>query len=331
MRWKLYAAVTMLVALGVAGLFTVWPAGHRPSTAETMTVAESRQIMSALLYIALAERYCADEGLEVILQPHPSGKASLRAVIDSKADIAAVAEVPFMWAVLERRPVQVFATIETTDKDIAITARTEAGIKAFQDLPGKRIGIIPGTSSAYFLDLFLVTHGLKGSGVVVEPFEPTDIAPALAAGSIDAMSAWTAIRLQAHAQLPDRTVSFFGDGVYIEAWNLAARKTFRHERPAAMQKLLRALLKAERFAGVNRQQAIDIVARQLNLDRRTLAILWENFGFTIGLDQALIVNLEGQARAAAQANPTVLLPNFLHHVHRDGLAAVAPHRVSILY
>lgn len=331
MRWKLYAAVTISVALGVAGLFTVWPAGHRPSTAETLTVADSRQIMSSLLYIALAERYDADEGLEVILQPYPSGKASLRAVIDSQADIAAVAEAPFMWAVLDGRPVQVFATIETTDKDIAITARTEAGVTTAQDLAGKRIGIVPGTSTAYFFDLFLATHNLKESGVVAVPFEPTDMVPALAAGSIDAMSAGTAIRLQAHTQLPDRTISFFGDGVYIEAWNLAARKTFLHERPAAMQKLLRALLKAERFAGVNRQQAIDIVARQLNLDRGTVAALWENFGFTIGLDQALIVNLEGQARAAAQANPTVLLPNFLHHVHRDGLAAVAPHRVSILY
>jgi ABC-type nitrate/sulfonate/bicarbonate transport system substrate-binding protein len=236
-----------------------------------------------------------------------------------------------MRAVLERRPVKVFATIQTTDKDIAITARMAAGIKAPQDLAGKRVGTIPGTSGEYFLNLFLARYGLNKSGIIVMPFEPVEVVAALIEESIDAMSTWTTMRLSAQEQLPNGTVSFFGDGLYTEAWTLAAREEFLHRRADATRKLLRALLAAERFAAANRQQAIDIAARQLNIHPGTVVELWDNFGFTVRLDQALVVNLEGQARAVIQATSQAQRLNVLDYLRLDELAGVAPNRVTVLH
>ena len=329
MSWKLYAVVMVLIALGAAGTFAVRPVDHRPSTVETLRVADAHQITSALLYIAVTEHYFADDGLAVVVKPYASGKAAFAALLDGKADVATVAEAPFIRAVLESKPVQVFASIVTSDKDFAVTARTDAGITTPKDLHGKRIGTIPGTGGEAFLDLFLAMHDLNRSGVVVVPFTPDEAVAALAQGSIDAVSAWTTVRLQAQAKLPDGTVSFFGDGLYTKIWTLASRQEFLHRRPEVIQKLLRALLKAERFTIEHQPQAIDIVARQLGLDPETVAALWDNFGFTVGLDQALVVNLEHLTRAVTHLQPPVELPNFLHRVYLDGLAAVAPTRVTV--
>ena len=202
MRWKFYGAIVLLVTLGIAMLYTVRPTGGRPAELETVRLADAHQIASALLYIADAENYFTDAGLAVVLTPHSSGNAAFATLLDDKADIATVAEAPFMRAVLEKRPVQAFVSIQTTDKDFAITARTDAGIKAPEDLAGKRIGTIPGTGGEAFLDLFLTVYGLNRSGVVVMPFTPDEAAAALVVGSIDAVSAWTTVRLKAQEKLP---------------------------------------------------------------------------------------------------------------------------------
>jgi ABC-type nitrate/sulfonate/bicarbonate transport system substrate-binding protein len=59
-----------------------------------LTIAEGSQPTAGLIYIAQLEGYFADQGLEVTLQPHQSGKACLDAVLDNIADLGAVAETP---------------------------------------------------------------------------------------------------------------------------------------------------------------------------------------------------------------------------------------------
>jgi NitT/TauT family transport system substrate-binding protein len=77
-----------------------------------------------------------------------------------------------------------------------IVARRSAGIASVADLRGKRVGTMPRTSSAYFLDRTLRSAGLSEADVKVVPFVAGSSMPlsrlteAMARGELDAATIW---------------------------------------------------------------------------------------------------------------------------------------------
>jgi ABC-type nitrate/sulfonate/bicarbonate transport system substrate-binding protein len=59
-----------------------------------ITIAYSTAANAILVYIAFAQGYFAEEGLDASPQPHAFGKPALNAVIEGKADLATVADTP---------------------------------------------------------------------------------------------------------------------------------------------------------------------------------------------------------------------------------------------
>src|ERR1700690_4106590 len=83
---------------------------------EKITIAYSTAVNAILLYIAFANGYFAEEGLDVTPQPYPFGKPALNAVLEGKADLATVAETPIVLAVMNGRKIATLAVIQTANK-----------------------------------------------------------------------------------------------------------------------------------------------------------------------------------------------------------------------
>ncbi|CAK0769846.1 NitT/TauT family transport system substrate-binding protein [uncultured Gammaproteobacteria bacterium] len=330
MKFRLLMLVIGVLVTAIVVILAL-PSEKKWTSVERVVLADPRLITSSLVYVALDQGFFAAEGIDLILTPVTSGKASIAMVTAGAADLANAADVPLVRAILEGKPLKVLATIQTTEKDIAITARKDAGITTPADLAGKRLGVIPGTNTSYFANLFLAVEGLARDAITFVPVEVDTALKALVSGQIDALSSWTMVRFDIDKALGDRTVTFSGEGIYTVSWTLVAMDEFAKQRPATVRGVLRALVRAEAFVAANRTMAIDIAARHLGLNRSLIASQWDNFGFRVALDQALLVNLEGVARSELLSRPGVVAPNFLDVLDPDGLAAVVPSRITTLH
>ncbi len=146
---KVFIAITIIVVIGIL------ISGCRDQPVEKIIIAEAQQPIAGPVYIAFTKGYFKDEGLDVTLQPQTSGKASLNAILEGKADLSTVAETPIMHAGLREEKTYLIATIHHANANTVIVARKDKGISIPSDLKGKTIGVSVGTNGEFFMDSFL--------------------------------------------------------------------------------------------------------------------------------------------------------------------------------
>lgn len=328
-RWRLTLLVLMAAAAGLG--FLLW--SHKFFAAhpklEIVTVADSRMLSSALIYVALARGYFADEGLDLRLQSHAYGKLALASALDGKADLATVAEVPFANAVLAGRKPKLIAGITFSDKDLVLLTTQAAGIHSARDLAGKSVGMIAGTNSETFLRLILGANRLSTDDVKLVAIKPEDAPALLASGKLDAVSGWLSVRLNTQALLKERLVVISDASAFTECWLLTASEEFVAHHPATLKKILRALIRAEHYARGNPAQAQILIRDRVNIPAEAIQKYWPDFNFVVDLNQVILINLEYMARVAQEDKVNARAPNFLPYIAFDDMTAVAPARVTI--
>lgn len=329
------AVIALVVTAALAfGYASGWHSAMKPAAPpEKLRIALSATPQAALLHIAAAKGYFAEEGLDASVTRVSHGKAAMDLLAQGKADLVSAAEVPFVISILQGAGLGIAATVVSVSNEMAVIARRDRAIAAPRDLLGKKIGVTFGTSGEYFLWAFLIRNKLAPDSVTLVDVPPGQMVSALTQGSIDAASTWQPIRSRAHSALADNALSFIEPDAYTVTHVVVARSEFLHARPAAIEKLVRALLKAERFNRAEPRQALALVADQLKLDVKTLEVGWSDLAFNVDLRQSQLVTLEDEARWAmargyADKGP---VPNFLPHMYLDALLAVQPERVTVVH
>jgi len=299
---------------------------------EKVTIAEAGQPIGALLYVAFKNGYFTNEGLDITLNPYTSGKDSLNSVLEGRADLATTAETPIMYTLLAGKTHHTIATIGTTEENMAVIARKDRGISTFSDFKGKKFGATSRTNGAFFLYTLLISNGISTDDVEIVNLRPEETFNALMEGKVDAVSTWNPHLVKLQKELGDKAISFYGKGIYVFTWNIVARKNFVIEKPEVTLKIVRALVKAEEFIRENPDEAKNIVARYLKIDRASLSELWGAYDFKVVLDQFLLVTFEDQARWAIRSNLTnaTEVPNYLDYIYIDALEKVKPEAVTII-
>jgi len=304
-----------------------------PGPPESLTIAlNSTYLGSALVSIAAANGYFKAEGLEVTLQPHATGRAALDAVLAAQADLATVAETPFMFAVMKRQAVSIVATISAAARDHGVIARKDRGITTPADLKGKRVGVTRGTTGHFLLDVVLPAHGIQLREVLIADLKPQEMVDGLLSGQVDAAATWNPHLDELKKALGENGLVFFGGRGFRVTFNVAARQDFIRQRPEAMKKLVRALLRAETFAAERSEDARTVMARATRTDRAEVSAVWPDYQLQVRLDQELLTLLEDESRWAIRNGyvDRAEVPNYLGFIHPDALAAVKPAAVTII-
>ncbi|MDO8340965.1 MAG: ABC transporter substrate-binding protein, partial [Candidatus Woesebacteria bacterium] len=255
--------VVAAIILGLAYLSARGPPPKQTSPVEKLRIALPVLPHTALVHIAAAKGYFAEEGLAVSIQPVDYGVLAIGDVLQEKADLAVTAEVPFVIAVMKGNPLGMVASLASLANDNAIIARRDRGIATAGDLAGKKIGVSFGTSGSYFLWAFLIRHKLPlpPDSIVLVDLPPDRIVEALARGSVDAVATWQPISFQARAALGKNAGSFVESDAYRTTMPAVGRRVFLTGHAAAMEKLVRALLKAEQFMQSHPEETLNLVAQ----------------------------------------------------------------------
>jgi ABC-type nitrate/sulfonate/bicarbonate transport system substrate-binding protein len=323
-------AIVVVFGFGLVGTARLFPAPVQP--VDKLTIALSSTPHAGLLHLAAAKGYFADEGLAVTLVPVSHGKAAMDLLAQGKTDLAAAAEVPFVISILKGEAIAIAATVVSVSTEMAVVARRDRAIAAPRDLVGKKIGVTFGTSGEYFLWAFLIRNKLAPDSVTLVDVAPGQIAQELASGTIDATSTWEPIRFKAQSALGNNGVSFNADNAYTVTHVVVGRNDFLKGHPRAIEKLVRAMLKAEQFNRAEPEQALMLAAERLKMDVKTLRPAWKDLSFKVDLRQSQLITLEDEARWAMARGYAEKgnIPNFLPHLYLDALLAVQPERVTVV-
>ena len=331
-RWHIGLVAVLLVA-GLVAVVIIQGRRVPGAQPETLTLALSTTPHAALLHIAAVKGYFTAEGLDVKTLPASHGKAALDLLAQGRADLASAAEVPFVISVMNGGQFGIAATVAGASTEMSIVARRDRGITSPHDLVGKKVGVTPGTSGEYFLWAFLIRNKLSPDAVTMQGMAPGEMARALADGVVDAVSTWQPVVFNSQVASGTNAVSFTGSQAYRVSHVVVGRNEFLRTHPQRVQRLVRALLRAEAFTRAEPGNALALVADWLKLDPKSLTSVWEDLDFKVDLRQSQLITLEDEAhwaiaRGHAQPGP---LPNFLPHLYLDALLAVRPDRVTVVH
>ncbi len=305
--------------------------GTTAALAQPLTFAVARTPLSLPIYIASEKGFFADEGLDLRLSDCTGGHRCLKQLLDDQADLATAGDLPVVFNSFERPDFAVLGTFVTTTEDVKLIAQARSGISKPQHLVGKRVGVVPGSSSQYFLDLYLLTVGVDPSTLTLVNLQPEKMLEAMMAGTVDAVAVWEPYSyLIIQALGPSALVMPHTSG-YILTFNLLGHRRLVGARDADLTRVLRAVERAEQFIREHPADAQAILRARLKLDQKFIDWVWAGLNFRLGLDQSLITTMEGEARWARRAGHVkgTATPNFLGMLHTAPLKSVKPAAVGV--
>jgi len=295
-----------------------------PQSKEVVILACTAQPQGTLVQVALSNGYFQEQGLDVRPQLHPFGKLALQSLVEGKADVATAADTPIMFQILAGRQLRVLATLVASNANNAVVGLRSAGLASLRDLKGKRVAFTPGTTSDYFLSTLLAANGLTRQDVTGVPLAPAEMLRALETGKVDAASTWNYTLSAISNSLGPRGVALLDADAYTETFNLVASDEFVRHRSDVVERLLRALMRAEDFVHQQPQQAQAIMAAASHVDMPLVQQVWPVFRFQVWLEPNLLNTLHHEtewAVAAGLAKP-VAMPDYRDYVYLAGLRTV---------
>ncbi len=299
---------------------------------EHLVFAVAALLDSVPALVADRQGYFKGEGLDVEVKMYSTGKDALAAVRRGEADFATVADFPFVLAVLDGADIQVLATICKSGRENSIVARRDRGITEQEHIRGKVVGVIPGTSSEFLLDEFLIMQGIPRTELTVVTLKPEETVNALLSGKVDAVSTWSQYTAQLLKSLGNNGVRFFSEETYQMYWNIVASRDFVNGHKDSVCKLVKALDLANNYIMDNEDGAWKVALSSLKLEPAQLKEVWGDYEFDLSLDHTLPITLESQARWVYKRKGLALpdVPNFRRFIYLDALLGIKPAAVTVM-
>lgn len=295
------------------------------------TFAVARTALSLPIYVAESEGYFAAEGVSVRTTDCPSGRLCLRQLLDGKAALCTVADLPIVFASFTSDRFAILATLATNRSDSKIITRKSGQVRAPSDLRGKKVGVAVGTSAHYFLDSVALLSGIDPASIRLVDLRTEEMAAELVANRVDALSAFEPFAYEAAKALGEDALVLSASRTYTLNWNLVATRETFAESERDVEGILRALDRAIRLIRTDPARAKAVLKARLALDDEAVSWVWPDVVYDLGLTQSLIKTMEGEARWALRSGYAHgLEPNYLRYVHEGPLNRVKPGSASIV-
>ncbi len=324
----------ILVLIALLGILLSSCVQEEPIELENITLGVETSLLPAAVWVAENKGYFEGEGLNVTIEEFDSGKASLVAMLseDEGIDVSAAAPTPIMFNSYEREDFFIFSTFAYAYEDIKVIANKDSGISSADDLVGKKIGTLMGSTGEFFTEIFLIYNSISTNDVELVDFAPSELPEALNSGEIDAQVIWEPHGTTAKNLLGDKYIQLESSEMYKTTFNFLTMKDFANENPEVLKSFLRAIEKANDFINDNKEEAQEITTNRLNLSNEDVTLHWDEFTFELSLEQSFLINIEAEARWAIDNDLVEAeeIPNYLDYVYIDALEEVKPEAIKII-
>ena len=284
------------------------------------------------VFVGRDKGYFSRQQLALTVQCFTLGKQALQAVLDDKADLALVADVPFMFARANNEPIAIVATVFASRHTMALLGRRDRGILAPRDIAGKTLGTAIGTNAEYFLDKLLAMHAIPDAAVKIVALDPAGFGEALRSGRVDALTVWNPLLNRMQVEHGANGTVLMEPDVFVYRFLLVGKKQFLDAHPERVQRVLAAL--ADAVATIQEQpaDAQALIARAVGLQAQQLEASFHASDYALSLDQSLLLSLDDQTRWAMKRGliPAGAVPNYLDAIDVRPLSLVQPAAVKLI-
>lgn len=333
MNMKHVATIAVVAVLAIAVLATlrIFPSRQSSQPAIPLIIVRVPVPYSGLLDIAAAKGFFAAEGLAVTIKTADTGPAAINAVLSGEAAVGTTAETPIANAMVAGKKLKIIATIFSSAYDPGIVARRDHGISQPSDLKGKRIATVPGTAAHYLLDIYLAFHDIPVESITRVDMKPDQIASAITSGDVDAVAIWNPHLLKTSNKLGSNALILPSNEIYALVFNLVIAPETLSRHREAIDRLLRALLRAEAFARTQQSEAVSIVASTTGSSAHDIQAQWNSLSYELALRQSLILAIENESRWILRRGyvPGGSMPDALGAIESEPLKLLRPSSVSI--
>jgi len=212
------------------------------------------------IFVAVDKGFFAAQGIDAEYKTFEAGGMTIAAAAAGTVQVGAAGELPGLKPVSDGARIVYVATGVYTGKSGG--TGVVGGIKKPDDLVGKKVAVLKGSTSELYQTLFFRKHGLDGKVQVVNVAVP-EMIPAMARGDVQAIFVWDPWLARMQETVPNSSVPwrYGSDGVYELHWGYWFNRDFVEKTPDVAEKTLKALIGAAEWINANKDEAAEIIAK----------------------------------------------------------------------
>lgn len=287
-----------LIFIGVLIRIFIEPESGSTQHIEPINIAVSTTPLSSPFFVAERLALFDKYNVRVKLYPTRGGHQCFKLMMDGEVELATSSESVVMFNSFLRNDFSVLASFAESDNDLKILSLKSSSISEPHLLVGKTVGMVKSSASEYFMYAYMIITGNNKVDFDHVYMEPMDLGGALLSGEVDAISVWEPLGYQLSKEYGDEIDQFKTKGTHNLSFNLIAKKAFIEINLKKYVKVLAAIAEAETFISTYPNEAKEMVSDYLNLSMSELEWGWNDYIFRLSLSNALLSNLQTQARWA---------------------------------
>jgi ABC-type nitrate/sulfonate/bicarbonate transport system substrate-binding protein len=297
------ATTMVLTALGAR-----WA---RADNALTLRVTQDTPIILLPFFVARDLKLWEKNGISMAPVPAVIGMPNLIAVTGGSIDVGISSMGATTIAALNRAPIKALGSFVRFE---AMELACSVDIKVPTDIVGKKIAILQGTDSHYYLNLLTKKFKVAPSSFVMVRLNPAEMASALASGAIDGFVWQEPFLTKAVAVNPAKFHRLQEPGLQVlNAFATTNEKTFQQKQPLLVN-MLRTLDDACQYIKENPEQAVSIGARYAQIDPAIASAAFSRMQLSLALDVAgynrEMHNVAEWAISDNVVRPDLVVPDF---------------------
>ncbi len=294
--------------------------------------------LGAQIIIARDKGFFKEQRLDAEIKYFPTGGDLMSGFVGGSVQMGSAGLTPV--TLLRGRPYPVKVVAQISDISGAQQLIVHSDVKQLGQLEGKKVALLRGTSPEALWDAIVRSHReFDASKVQIINMGATEMIQAFALGDADAVILWEPHATRArqagkgkilisgtHTYLDDKAVEqrMVGDHSL-----LFASETFVRDNSATVRAVLAALAKANDFLQSNKDEAVQLLAKEFNLEPSVMNTIMGENRYTLQLDDQLATDMDELAAFMTSLKKLPQPPKARDWIDPAPLRAVRPALVQL--
>jgi sulfonate transport system substrate-binding protein len=285
-------------------------------------------VNSLPFWIGMKNGYFEKNGLDLKVKTYDSGFLGLLAIGAGEGDFSSQSDTPTLTLTSKGIDAVVIGIMAHSADNYKIVGKNE--ITNPKGLKGRRFGMTLGSACEYVGLKYLKTQGLTRADVKIVGAAPSELAPLLVKGDIDASCFWEPWGRKVLG-LASTSLHVIGTGRDIYAANmyLTVRRKFAEEHPDAVKGMLRALEAADKYIAEHPQEAVEMIQSKHRVDQKMAQTLSKDFDYKLFFDRQAFGAMKEVGQWLLENKKLTKLPEWNRIIDTHYLNSVVPEAATI--
>ena len=252
------------VSIALGGV-TSARAQSRPLDEMSIFIGTTPQFSNVV--VAVEKGFLKKEGLTAQITNFASGSTAVDAFRAGRGDVVVAGDLPTLrlW---QQGGIGICPQANYSDLSIIVSKKS---INTPEDLKGKKVGVLLGSTSEYFTKLYLASGNVDYKDIDAINLPPVGMITGLVRGDIDAFVIWQPFGWKALEADKDAKILTTA-GPYFHEWEACSTNAqYAKDHPDELVAFLKGLDAAGKWIPDNIDEASQVVAKSLRMDDANLA------------------------------------------------------------